>query len=258
VPGINLVKLTNGTDNNAAPGVVVAPGSVVTFTYNVTNLTSQPLQTIVLVDDGGPDADFNPTPVLAPGTLFNIGDVNQNNILEQPEIWQYTATRIATSGQYTNTGTVTGMTVTGNVPVSDTDVDNHAAPGINLVKLTNGTDNNAAPGPIVAPGSVVTFTYHVTNTTSLPLQTIVLVDDGGPDADFTPTPVLAPGTLFNIGDVNQNNILEQPETWQYTATRIATSGSTPTPARSRVRASRATSRSPTPTSTTTRRRASTW
>jgi uncharacterized repeat protein (TIGR01451 family) len=218
------VKLTNGTDNNAAPGPIVAPGSTVTFTYLVTNTTSLPLQTIVLIDDGGPDASFTPTPVLAAGTLFNVGDVNQNNILEQPETWQYTATRIATPGQYTNTGTVTGTSVTGNIPVSDTDVDNHAAPGINLVKLTNGTDNNAAPGPIVAPGSIVTFTYLVTNTTFLPLQTIVLVDDGGPDPSFTPTPVPGPNPAFNIGDVNQNNILEQTETWQYTATRIATPG----------------------------------
>jgi hypothetical protein len=252
------VKLTNGTDNNAAPGPIVAPGSIVTFTYLVTNTTFLPLQTIVLVDDGGPDASFTPTPVPGPNPAFNIGDVNQNNILEQTETWQYTATRIATSGQYTNTGTVTGTDVVGNVPVSDTDVDNHAAPGINLVKLTNGTDNNAAPGPIVAPGSTVTFTYLVTNTTFLPLQTIVLVDDGGPDPASPRRPSRAPTRRSTSVTSTRTTSWSRPRRGSTRRRGSPRRASTPTPARSRARASRATSRSPTPTSTTTRRRASTW
>ena len=69
--------------------------------------------------------------------------------------------------------------------MTDTNPDNHfgSAPGINLVKLTNGTDNDTPPGPIVPVGSTVTFTYVVTNTGNVPLSGVTVRDDNGTPAD---------------------------------------------------------------------------
>ena len=45
---------------------------------------------------------------------------------------------------------------------------------INLVKLTNGTDNDTPPGPFVPVGSTVTFTYIVTNTGTAAVSSVAL------------------------------------------------------------------------------------
>ena len=104
------------------------------------------------------------------------------------ETWTYTASTIAVAGQYVNNGTVVGTPVTetgGSIPgtttVTDTDIDHHfgAVPGVNIVKLTNGTDNNSPTGPVVPVGSTVTFTYIVTNTGNVPLAGVVVTDDKG-------------------------------------------------------------------------------
>lgn len=223
-PAINIVKLTNGTDNNTAPGPSVNVGSLVTFTYNVTNAGEVLLANVAVTDDNGTPGntgdDFTPT--------FNGGDTNSNNRLDLTETWTYSASRIATAGQYTNIGTATaiqGFIGDGDsFIVTDTDVDNHfgvtQTPLINLVKLTNGTDNNSPPGPIVAVGSTVTFTYIVTNPGDVPLISIFVTDDNGTPGnmadDFNAT--------FVGGDTNSNGLLETSETWTFTASRIATPG----------------------------------
>ena len=51
---------------------------------------------------------------------FVGGDANGDEELEPGEIWTYEATGSAVTGQYTNTGTVTGFDVLEN-PLSDTD-----------------------------------------------------------------------------------------------------------------------------------------
>ena len=93
-----------------------------------------------------------------------------------------------------------------------TDVDLFGTPAINLVKFVNGQDADSAPGPHVAPGSTVTFTYVVTNTGSVPLINVVLADDKlGPITSFT-------------GDTNGNGLLDLTETWTYTETATALAG----------------------------------
>ena len=50
-------------------------------------------------------------------------------------------------------------------------------PAFDLVKLTNGTNNDAAPGPFVPVGSTVTFTYIVTNPGNVPLSGVTVRDN---------------------------------------------------------------------------------
>jgi hypothetical protein len=199
-PGINIVKFTNGDDANSPPGPTVALGSTVTWTYVVTNTGNVPLDNVVVTDDH-----------LGTVSLFT-GDTNGNGLLDLTETWTYTQSGTATAGQYENLGTVTGESPFGSV--SDDDPSHYfgSAPGINIVKFTNGDDANSPPGPIVPVDSTVTWTYVVTNTGNVPLDNVVVTDDHlGAVSSFT-------------GDTNGNGLLDLTETWTYTQSGTATAG----------------------------------
>jgi hypothetical protein len=210
-PGIRLVKLTNGRDNNSPTGPLVAVGSTVTWTYDVTNTGNVALGVTVT------DSQAGVTPV------YQSGDGNSNGQFDSGETWVYTATGAAVAGQYANTGTATGKDATGTVktPVTASDVDHYfgVQPGIAIVKLTNDTDNNTPTGPPITVGSTVTWTYDVTNTGNVPLANVSVTDSV---AGVNPAPVLSGS--FNFGDTNNDNLLETGETWVFTATGTAVLG----------------------------------
>ena len=85
---------------------------------------------------------------------------------------------IAVEGQYSNNATATGKTPDES-EVSDTDPDYYfgLAPGISLVKKTNGVDSNTAPGQNIPVGSPVTWSYEVKNTGNVVLTNVVVTDD---------------------------------------------------------------------------------
>ncbi len=125
-PAIEILKLTNGTNNDSAPvagtpdGPLVQAGSTVTWTYNVTNPGTEPIANVVVTDSV---AGVNPTPVLSGG--FNVGDTNHNNLLDPGETWQFTASGTAQLGQYSNVGTVTGTSTVTNTPVTANNPDHY-------------------------------------------------------------------------------------------------------------------------------------
>jgi len=172
----------------------------------VTNTGNVPLANVVVSDD-------KLGTIAGPGS----GDTNANGLLDLTETWVYTKTATAAAGQQTNTGTVTGQDA--NNPPGTTVTDDNpanyfgdAAASINIVKFVNGQDADSAPGPHVATGSTVTFTYVVTNTGSAPLANVVVTDDKlGTITSFT-------------GDTNANGLLDLTETWTYTATATAVAG----------------------------------
>jgi EF hand len=213
---IQVIKSTNGQDANTTTGPLLAVGSTATFTYAVTSTGGTSLQNVVLSDDNG-----TPGNIADDLTVTRTGgDTNANNILEVDETWTYSATRVVTSGQYTNTATVAAADLSGN-NVTDTDPSNHFGVDamINVVKSTNGQDANTTTGPVVAVGSTATFTYAVTNPGNVSLGTVVVRDDNGTTAtsdDFNAT--------FLNGDTNTNNLLDVGETWNYQATRLVTPG----------------------------------
>jgi uncharacterized repeat protein (TIGR01451 family) len=202
LPGIQLIKLTNGADNVNAN---LPAGSTVNWTYNVTNTGNAALSIVTLSDDAGV------TPV------YSSGD-NGNDILDVGESWSYTGSALAIPGQYNNTGTVmataTDATGTVSITVSSSESDSYFGinPGIQIVKLTNGTDNNSAPGANITIGDTVTWMYSVINTGNVALNGVT-VDDSDP----TVAPALVSGD-------DGNGLLDLGETWIYTATGTAIAG----------------------------------
>jgi hypothetical protein len=175
---IRIVKLTNGTDNNAPTGPIVAVGSSVTWTYRVTSTGStEPLRDVVVVDNNGTPGttadDFTAT--------YASGDTNGDNLLDVGETWVFTASGIAVEGQYGNVGTVTATGASSNTNVESQDPDHYfgfsAAPAIDIEKATNGEDADTPTGPTVNVGSTVTWTYVVTNTGNVPLTNVTVTDD---------------------------------------------------------------------------------
>ena len=155
--GIGLIKLTNGTDNNAPPGPVVPVGSTVTFTYLVTNTASTPLEGVRVKDDNG-------TPGI-PGDDFTLtapsgGDTNENDALDPGETFTFTASRIATEGQHTNIGEARGSGVPFGPIVTASNADNHfggTPPPTRLVnvatRLPVGTGDSALIGGFILTGT---------------------------------------------------------------------------------------------------------
>ena len=202
-PGIKVVKLTNGLDNANAK---LAAGSSVTWTYNVTNTGNVALSGVAVTDS---DSSVHP--------VLTSGDTNSNGKLDLGETWVFTAAGTAVAGQYTNTGTATGADATGTVttPVTSSEGDGYfgVQPGIQIVKLTNGSDNNSAPGMQVMAGSTVTWTYDVTNTGNVALSSVTVTDT---DSSVHPA--------YQSGDTNSNGLLDLGETWVYKATGTAIVG----------------------------------
>src|SRR4029077_1131436 len=93
-PAVKIVKYVNGQDVDSAPGVHVAAGSTLTFTYVVTNTGNVPLSSVAVTDS-----------VLGAVTSFS-GDTNSNSLLDLTETWTYTKTATAAAGQVGNVGTV--------------------------------------------------------------------------------------------------------------------------------------------------------
>ncbi len=92
MPGISIVKLTNGVNDpnpNGSNVPQLAPGAPVTWTYLVTNTgnVSFPESDVVVTD--------NQPGVIPGGDLvsggFIMGDTNDNNILDPGETWTYVA-----------------------------------------------------------------------------------------------------------------------------------------------------------------------
>src|SRR5439155_1026267 len=87
-PAIRIVNSGTGDDANRAPGVFVASGGGLTFTYDVTNSGNVPLANLTINDDNAACTAFSPSAVVVPG--FNTRYPYQNLFLAAGETWHFT------------------------------------------------------------------------------------------------------------------------------------------------------------------------
>jgi hypothetical protein len=207
-PAIDLEKATNGEDADQLPGPLLYPGAVVTWTYTVTNIGEVPLVDLKVVDD-------------------QEGAVTANcpqNQLAVAESMNCTLLGLAQQGQYTNTATVTG-TVPSEFPgeprrVTDKDPSHYIAigdPAIDLEKWTNGEDADLLPGPLVAAGNLITWTYLVHNVGAIDLEAITLLDDR--EGNVT---AHCPQTTLAVGEQMICTVTGIAQLGQYSNTAVVT------------------------------------
>jgi len=159
-----IKKYTNGQDADAAPGPILVPGTTVAWTYVVSNQGTRDadITSISVTDDQGVTVTC-PQTTLAPNESMTC-----------------TANGTATAGQYSNIGTAAGVVLQAQVSASDpSHYFGQAAGLLTLVKATNGQDANAPPGPVVAVGDPIAWTYTVTNTSAGSMSDVTVTDDQG-------------------------------------------------------------------------------
>jgi uncharacterized repeat protein (TIGR01451 family) len=141
---LKLVKKTNGTDNNVAPGPTVAVGSTVTWTYVVTNSSSMTLSNVTVTDNK----------VLS--TAIHCVTGSGSNVIATMAAGASatcTATGKALAGQYTNIGTVTATPPVG-VKITAADPDNYFGSLACVTGTLNFTGNDPTSG---GAGNVKSF-----------------------------------------------------------------------------------------------------
>lgn len=151
--GVSLVKKLNGQAISAPPGLGLAPGDALNWTYEITNTGNVALENVAMVDRGGIDG--------AKADVASSGGAR----LAPGESTTVTSTGAAQVGQYANTATVTATGPDGVVVTAADDawyVGGRAA--FTAVAETNGVRSDQAPGVTVATGSAVETTVEVTNT----------------------------------------------------------------------------------------------
>jgi hypothetical protein len=167
---ISIELLTNGEEVEDEIGPSVEAGTVVSWSYLVTNSGTLRLYDIEVTDSQEVTVTC-PEFSLAPGAVMNC-----------------TAQAVAAAGQYTNTGTATAATSCGTVSVTDTSFYlGITGAGLGLVAELNGGDAGSSPGPTLAVGTPLTWEYTVGNSGDLAVYDIALADDQGNTASCSDT-----------------------------------------------------------------------
>ncbi len=152
-PAITLVKTSNLTSFAAA-------GLLITYSYKVTNSGNVTLNPVTVTDPmTGLSAITCPTTILAPAAAETC-------------LATYTTTSAdIDAGQITNTGTATGKPPTGSSVTSTSSVLIPAVqvPAIGLMKTANVPQFSE-------PGTVITYSYAVTNSGNSTLHAITVTD----------------------------------------------------------------------------------
>ena len=157
----------------------------------------------------------NEAPVL--NGAFNIGDTDQDNLLDVTETWQYTASHQVTQAELdagtaiVNTATVTG---TGATP----DTDDASVPVAQSKVLHIEKDATVPGGTADVAGETISYTLAVTNPGNAAIAGVVVNDP------FTTNEAPVLNGAFNVGDTDQDNLLDVTETWQYTASHHGDAG----------------------------------
>ena len=190
----------------------VGVDDLVTYTFTVVNNGQVSISNITITDDllGG---DIT-------ATLSLVGDTDNDGLLDPTETWIFTAPDYTITqadvdaGNITNNVTADGLEPDGTTPVQATDTYVIDASNTDVTLCDDGSIavvKAASSSTIgcVGEGDLVTYTFTVTNTGDVSINSITITDDllGG---DITATLTLA-------GDTDNDGLLDPTETWVFTA-----------------------------------------
>ena len=222
-----------GADDHTVTGADVAPavtivktgvtqiaegGADVTWSFTITNnsVATDPVTVTALGDDqlgnllAAAEAVNGGPIVLAAGASFSF-DYNPEGVLV-----------LDGNQAHTNVVSVTAVDDEGSTA---TDTDDHTITSTNVAPAVHIEKSSATASVNEGEATQVTYTYTLTNTSTVgtdPLQVVSLTDDNGTAGnaadDFN---VLALGSVVMSGG-DQDNLLEQGETWTYSVTRNVT------------------------------------
>ncbi|HEY5787247.1 MAG TPA: vWA domain-containing protein [Microlunatus sp.] len=203
-PAIAITKVNTPTEVRGD----LTPPAEVRSTYAVTNPGNTPLDKITVVDDKC--APVEPVPASGP----NVGDIDDDLLLDPGEEWQFTcdrearvSRRLTAAVNVVNTVDVLGVAPDGQVVTDDaTDDVDLFFPAVQVTKVVNGEE-----AVTVETGTDVTYAYEVTNTGNTPLGSVTLADDTPPCEE----PVGGP-------EPGDDDILALGEVWTYSCTAEAT------------------------------------
>lgn len=195
---VNVTPYAVGlTIDKTAPGYFetgwVRPNTTIDWEYLVTNVGEEPVDTVAVTDDQGV-AVTCPATELAPGeSMVCTGSGS-----------------VGAGPDYTNIGTVTGITTLTGTPLTDDDPWNitvrEPVPSVEIVKgATNAIERGTAPA-----NHVVDWQYTVVNTGEESLINLVVTDDQGVVVTC-PTDTLAPNETMICTGSGSIGIADQYE-----------------------------------------------
>ena len=223
---------------------VILPNTEVTYTYTLTNPGNVTLQRPVgdpvgspdprdgwIVDAGGPTGTCSPVTYVSGDSTTTGTEL----VLDPGETWTYTCSTTlgAVPTRVVNTATVVAQVVGGTDRLTREAqaVVEVLNPAITIEKqavrpavldVYDGLPLGNPPGPLAGPDVPSTtpaaYVFTVRNTGNISIRNVVVTDDFPNNATTScpPTPVNAGG--FNVGDSNQNSLLDPGEAWEYDCT----------------------------------------
>lgn len=156
-PALTLEKRTAFSVTTEAPGVLVYSGETITWSYAVSNTGAVSLTNVALTDS---DPAVTPT----------LTTLEPNDWLLPGQGQNFVAEGVAISGQYSNTGSVSGESALGEVVTATaTSYYFGVSPQLTLVKTPSVE--------LILPGETVTYTFGLSNSGNVPLAQIGVEDD---------------------------------------------------------------------------------
>src|SRR5919201_954205 len=229
-------KLTKTATNPTSGATVttVHSGDPVKYVYAEQNDGKDPLSNVSVSDDSC-------TPVsatLKADNVHNVGDANDNGILDPNETWSFSCTVASLTANTTNTATATGFDALLNKTVTYCSDPANPPSGVfcDQDERAQATVNVIAPATSLTKTAKVTvvYTFKEKNTGNDGISNVAVTDANitGHDSGLgacTVAAVLGTDGVHNVGDVNNDGKLNagtggNGETWTFTCTVSSTDG----------------------------------
>lgn len=208
----NLIHFSND--------VLPNPGDIITYYLGVSNAGQSPINSVLIssnlsltysgINEAGP----------TPGSSFNVGDINQNGLIDQEETWYYQALYTVTPQDISNNGGSDGVadgaltntvTVSANGPGGP--LSRISSASVPLVQKRPGLTVSQVGSPNPAKlGDRVDYAIAVQNTGNVTFFSLDLTT-----SPFGPPRAVTGAGGFNIGDGDADGNLDVGETWRYIA-----------------------------------------